>query len=320
MNFSENNMFEPWVSNALRNDSSRIVITGAGGWLGLEALDMLSEALGGQFFERVHAFGSAERELVLRNGKVIRQLPLSEIITLPKKATLVLHTAFVTKERVSAMESSEYRRLNEAIRKIVLEALEPIGAEAVFVASSGAAGKLIEADITPAMRLYGEMKLEDECAFARWARDAQRTAVIVRLYALVGPRMNKLDEYAISSFMLDALAGRAIEVRAPHRVERAYVAVSEIMSLVFSILLSQKGVVCFDSGGIPLELECIANIVSEIFPESSVMRSPIIEKNADLYHGDSLIYKKLLDKYNITPVPLRSVVKETVEYIKNRKF
>jgi UDP-glucuronate decarboxylase len=75
------------------------VITGAGGWIGLATLDLLHVALGDQFGKRVRAFGSSTRVLRLNDGTQVLQRPLGDLAWLPHEPTIVLHTAFLTKDR-----------------------------------------------------------------------------------------------------------------------------------------------------------------------------------------------------------------------------
>src|SRR5690242_17265911 len=132
-------MLTPHVAEALRRSPHRIVITGAGGWLGRATLDLLQDALGAEFGKRVCCFGSRRRALAVSGGNSIEQWPLSELSSLSTEPTLLLHMAFLTKDRAETMDEPSYRAANTEIRRTVLEALSRSGAEAVFVASSGAA-------------------------------------------------------------------------------------------------------------------------------------------------------------------------------------
>jgi len=306
---------EPEVVRALVEDGRRIVITGAGGWIGLATLDMLAAALGDKFEKRVRAFGSNTRALRLADGAQVLQRPLADMAWLPHAPTIVLHTAFLTKDRAEAMDEEAYIAANRAISETVLKALNPIGAEAIFVASSGAAAKADDPDASAAMRLYGALKREDEERFAAWADETGHRAVIARIYALTGPYINKPGAYAIGSFLADALAGRAVEVRAPKRVVRAYVAIRELMSLVFANLQPTSGVLRFDSGGEPLELGEIAGVVAAQ-TGGSVARAEITTGPADIYHGDDAAYRALLRDHAIAPIPLAQQVAEMIAWLK----
>ena len=302
----------PAAADALAASGRRIVVTGAGGWLGLATLELLRFALGESFADRVHAFGASARTLTLRDGTTIDQRPLAEIGSLPPAPTLVLHLAFLTKDRVADMAAGDYAAANEALSRLVLEALGPIGATGVFVASSGAARFADDPDAAADMRLYGLLKCRDERDFAAWARATGGTAVIARIFNVTGPYMNKHQAYAMAAFILDALAGRPITVRAPHRVVRGYVAIRELMSLVVLLLLAEPGVHALDTGGEPLELAEVAAAVAEVLG-GEVTRASITSDRIDRYIGDAKAYGSLLISYGFPAVLLAEQIADTAE-------
>jgi nucleoside-diphosphate-sugar epimerase len=168
------------------------------------------------------------------------------------------------------------------------------------------------------MRLYGELKLDDERRFAQWAEAACRRAVIGRIYNLTGPYINKHEAYAIAGFILDGLAGRTAVVRAMRPVIRSYVAIRELMSLVFALLADEpQGIQRFDSGGEPMELAEVAGMVARVFPSSRVERAPLETAAPDRYHGDGEAYSALLAAFGITPVPLIDQIRETADFLKD---
>ena len=305
--------FEPQVAEAIRASEARIVIAGAGGWIGLATLDLLKTALGEQLSARVHCFGSNQRTLALQDGTTIDQRPLADMAALPAAPTLLLHLAFLTKDRAETMDEPTYRAANRAIDDLVLAALDPIGTRAVFIASSGAAASTRAA---PAMQLYGALKRDQEARFADWAEHGHQRAVVARLFNLSGPYINKQSSYALAAFILDALAGGPIRVRAPHPVIRTYVAIRELMSLVFALLLDgQSGVTRFDSGGEPQEMQDIAQAVADQFGQVAIARPPIDPATVDDYRGDGTAYAALLACHCIAPVPFARQVTETVDYL-----
>lgn len=310
-------MLDPVIARQLIEGRQRILITGASGWIGLATLEALAEALGSDFGHRVHCFGSVERELELRGGIRVRQLPLDELRALPSMPSWLLHFAFLTKDRAESMSETDYRAANERISGTVLGALDKIGVSALFLASSGAASKADDPAASPAMRLYGALKRDDEERFAAWADAAGKRAVISRIFAITGPYINKHEAYAIASFILDGLAGRTIEVRATRPVIRAYVAIRELMSLSFALMAAAPtGTVRFDSGGEPLELADVAATVAGALPPVRVARAAISDDVADRYHGDVKTYAGLLSAHRIEPVPLLRQVEETIDYIR----
>lgn len=312
-------MLDPHVIQKLTSRvDRRIIVTGAGGWLGLATLELLADALGENFARCVGCFGSSARDLALRGGRTVPQLPLAALGELPPRPSWLLHLAFLTKDRAERMNEADYRSANRAIGDTVLAALDNIGVEAVFLASSGAALRADDAAAAPAMRLYGALKRDDEDRFAAMAKATGRRLVIARIFALTGPYINKHEAYAIASFMLDALAGRPVMVRAPKPVVRGYVAIRELMALVFALLDEQQGgITRFETGGEPLELAEVAAIVATAVPGGSVNRASIGDEIADRYHGDPAAYTALLARHHIAPVPLARQIEEAIDYLQS---
>ncbi|HEX3407254.1 MAG TPA: NAD(P)-dependent oxidoreductase [Caulobacteraceae bacterium] len=297
----------------------RVAVVGAGGWLGLATLELLSQTLGAGFDRRVVAFGSSQRTLQLRGGLRIAQQPLSRLIELPPAPTLVLHLAFLTKDRAESMAEDHYVAANRAISSAVREALDPIGACAVFVPSSGAAYAAHDPEATPAARLYGRLKLDDEASFEAWAQAADKRAVIARVFNLSGPYMNKLGSYALSTFILDVLAGRPIKIRARREVFRSYVAIRELMSLVFGLLVDGRdGTTRLDTAGdATLEMADLAETVRAALGrrDLSIDRPALGDAPPDVYVGDGALYSDLRRRVGVAPVDFPTQVRETADYL-----
>lgn len=309
-------MFEPAIARMIAQGDQHIAIAGAGGWIGLATLDLLESALGDSIADRVSCYGSSTRTLTLRSGRQIVQAPLAQISNLDARRIWLLHFAFQTKDRAEALSETEYRAANDAISATILDAVQRLPVEAMFVASSGAATKATDTHASPAMRLYGQMKLDDEDRFAAWAQDSGRRAVIGRIFNITGPYINKHQAYAIANFIMDALAQRPIEVRAPREVFRAYVAIRELLSLIFALMADDGATVTrFDSGGERMELGAVAAAVSTTLGGAPVARAAITEILADDYAGDGVAYARLLEKHGIVPVPLDQQIVETAEYM-----
>lgn len=309
-------MLEPAIGEALVRSDRHIAITGSSGWIGLATLDLLHQALGDSFATRVSCYGSSSRMLDLGGGRHVPQRTLADLASLKAKRVWLLHFAFQAKDRAEAMSADDYRAANQAISDTVAEALDRIDAEAVFVASSGAATRADDPEASPAMRLYGRMKRDDEARFAAWAQARGTRAVIARIFNITGPYINKHQAYAMAGFIIDALASRPVTVLAPRRVVRSYVAIRELMSLVFALLdAAPDHVTRFDSGGEALELGDVAAIVATVLGAPGAERAAISDSGIDRYAGDAAAYRTLLARHGVEPVALDRQIIETARYL-----
>jgi UDP-glucuronate decarboxylase len=310
-------MFDGDLKDVLKADDRRIIITGAGGWLGLTLLDLLDKLLGPSAFERVHCFGSSDRTLELVNGRTVPQQPLHQITELAERPSLLFHFAFLTKDRAEVMDYEAYCKANRAIQQLVLNALGPIGVQSVFLASSGAAYRADDASAGEAMRIYGRLKLEDEINFSKWAEQSGKQLIAARIFNVSGPYINKISAYAMASFIADVLRGQQIVVKATRPVYRSYTSAEQLMSLVLAAMLSaEQQNLSFDTGGKKLEMRELAAEVAAALNGSVAAVPAMIDDVPDYYIGDAAGYNRLMAKYDIHEVPLRQQILETASYLK----
>src|SRR4051812_12421671 len=95
--------FSPVLASRLVRSGLDLIVTGGGGWLGQATLEMLDSCLGEALRSRVHVFGSHTRELRLRSGRSILCRVLTELGAVSPRPCLVLHYAFLTRDRVADM-------------------------------------------------------------------------------------------------------------------------------------------------------------------------------------------------------------------------
>jgi nucleoside-diphosphate-sugar epimerase len=310
--------FAEQVRAAVRQDTRRIIIVGARGWVGRTAIALLSEALGPACFaERVICVGSTAGLVEIGDQEVL-QRSLSDLATLDPCPTLLLHLAFLTMDKFAEMHPDDYVRSNQVLSRAVLEALEPIGVDRLFVASSGAAAFADNPDAADNLRCYGRLKRDDETLFAGWgnAMPDRRRVAIARIYSVSGPHINKHQTYALANLILAALEGRPIEVHASKRVIRSYVAVRDLLSLVFAILLAPDAdpIIQFDTGGEPCELGELATIIARTLG-GEASRPPVTDSTENRYVGDPRSWSALLECYGIEPLALREQVLETAAHL-----
>lgn len=210
----------------------RFLVTGPTGWLGTATLHWLRALLGDEFAERVSAFGSSARGLDIA-GAPLPVRPLADLAPEDVDGRIVFHFAFLTRDKVGAIADDAYAATNLRIDDSLLRAMEGGGTRGVFVASSGAAGRIGPGGVTD---LYALLKLYQETRFAEVAAGTGAPAFIGRIFNVAGPFGNKTGHYALASFITQALGARRIAITADRPVFRSYVHVLDLVALAAASL------------------------------------------------------------------------------------
>jgi UDP-glucuronate decarboxylase len=303
----------------LRDSGWRVLVTGASGWLGRAALELLANSFGPGWQARVEAFGSSPRRLTLRDGAEIHQRSLSELGALPHQPSLLLHFAYLTREKVAGMSPDDYISTNREITRTALDAGARVGVERAVVTSSGAVHAALAAPTSPdPALLYGRLKLEDESLFASFAQGASgRRALAVRLFNLSGPYINK--PYALSSFIEQAVAGR-ISVQARSPVTRSYTSAANLLGVGLGYLSSDDAEPFLrieTAGDCEVEMGALAEAVRAVVNASAgIDRAAPDGSPADRYVGDGRAYRELMQRYGIAEDPLSRQIAVTAAYMR----
>jgi len=312
-------LLPPTMAGQLRDSRWRVLVTGASGWVGRAALELLARALGPDWTGRVEAFGSSTRRLTLRDGLEIQQRALSELGALPPRPSLLLHFAYLTREKVAGMSPDDYLATNREITRTVLEAGARAGVERAVVTSSGAVHAALAAPESPdPALLYGRLKLEDEVLFAQFAQAAPgRRALVLRLFNLSGPYINK--PYALSSFIEQAGTGH-IGVQARGPVIRSYTSAANLLGAGLGHLLADDAeqFLCVETAGErEVEMDALAEAVRDMVnPSATIARAVPDGRPADRYVGDGRAYRALLQRYGVTEDALPRQICDTADYLR----
>lgn len=310
----------PALATRLRTSDWRVLVTGAGGWLGQVALEMLADALGEAWRSRVIAFGSRRRDLMLRDGRQVRQRPLADLPAMSRTPSLLLHFAYLTREKTTAMPLDAYASTNRALSLLAVDGGAAVGVERSFSISSGAVHEALARprDADPRL-LYGRLKLEEESLFERFSEAAPgRRSFVARLFNLSGPYINKLDSYALASFICQARDG-CIQVRARHPVLRSYTSASNLLGVAMGQLLAEDASPFLrveTAGDRVVEVGELARMVRDmISPKATIDRAEYVEAPIDHYVGDGARYRKLLAEHGIPEHSLPRQIGDTAEYL-----
>lgn len=302
-------------------DGTRVAVTGATGWFGATALDLLDEALGTEVAaSRVTAYASAARHVRTSQGRVVDVLPLASLPTQQHAPTALLHFAFLTRDRAAELGTAAYAEANLRITTTVLDAVARHRPAGVVVTSSGAVysgdGRLAtDLDANP----YGTLKHLDELAFRSACADVGATCVVPRVFSVAGPHMTKPELYALGGMIGMAGRGGPVSVRATGPVVRSYVGVDEVVALALWAALTGTDAV-FDSGGDPIEVEQLAQVVAgeHGLAPSSVQRRLDPAAPADRYVGDGTQMSRLAATAGLRLRPLPDLVRDTAGWLRTR--
>ncbi len=306
----------------LRDSGLDVVVIGASGWIGRATLDLLSGALGPAEFERrVHVLGSANRTVAVRPGLDVACRALGEWREVSAGPALVVHNAFLTRDRVQATEPAAYVEQNRAISAVVRELISRHDVRGIVLPSSGAArgpDGAPERDL--ARNPYGALKAEDEELFGALAAERGVPLAVPRIFGLSGPYINKPDLYALASFIEAVRRGDPIRIRARHPVFRSYVDVGDLLALCLAIVLRDAPgqAVAFDTAGEePVEVGHLARTVAAVLDRAGhpVEREldPLLP--ADSYVGDPARISQLCTRHGIAPHPRPEQVGRTARYL-----
>lgn len=307
------------VAAALREPGTRILVTGAGGWLGRATLEMLEDALGDGIATSVQAYARAARPLRLRSGRTIGLAPLAALADLPAGPgpTYLAHYAFLTREKTAGMALEAYAAANRDVTAFVTRQARRLGIAGTFSTSSGA---VYEEDGTLAASLaanpYGVLKREEEEAFAGLAAATGSRAAVCRVFNLGGPFINKV--YALSSFGEAALAGRDIRIESARPVLRSYAHVRDVVAVGVAGMLDPRSAdpAPYDTAGDEtVEVGELARRVLQALGSDRAIHRPAVAGAPHRYVGDGRAFAARAAAAGIVPAGLDAQIRDTLAYM-----
>ncbi|MGC3962320.1 MAG: NAD-dependent epimerase/dehydratase family protein [Rhodocyclaceae bacterium] len=307
----------------IRSSETRYVIVGAGGWIGRACAEYLASVLGDAALKRVSLYGSSARVLNTDAGisLPVRELGRDADYPLPGRPTVVLHCAFLTMDKVGGMSAEDYVTRNLQIRRQAADVMRSCGATGVMVLSSGAIYDFLSPRPgRPAdANLYGRLKFEDECYFSGIADALGASFVCPRVFNISGPYINKPATYALASFILDALRGKAIGIRANRPVMRAYMPVQTLIEVTLSLLAEGRSPGVFDyAGGAEIEVGALAQQVIDVTRSTATIERPELDAALapDRYIGSGEALATAMRDYGMVVRGMRDQILDTVDYLR----
>jgi len=289
----------------VRGSGLRFAVTGATGWLGRAACEVLAAALGPEAVAagRLVAYASRERSVALDAGVSLAVRPLDELGR--SEFDVLLHYAYITRERVGD-DIEAYISANRAISALVLDAVARARPRAVVYASSGAAVDRATGQGVSDLEgnPYGTLKHLDEHAFRRAAADVGGRALVLRVYNVAGPWIRKPAAFVLSDLIGQARAGGPLVLRAQRPVVRSYVDVEDLAVVAVGWALDEGAgddVVAETAGAEVVE---VGELAARVAPGMPIERTWDPDAEPDRYVGDGAALAALAARVG---VPLRGL-------------
>jgi nucleoside-diphosphate-sugar epimerase len=251
-------------------EGSRVLITGASGWLGHELLCALQKSFSGLKGLQLTLAGSIRNSINI-HGSYFEVVPLKDINS-RNDFDLIIHLAFATQDRVAIYGKREFIAMNSELNGKIHDIAHRNPYAKKLILSSGAVSRYLGNgnDDSP-MGIYAKLKLELESLFI------DEDSLILRLWNTTGHHLvlDLNSKYAISEFI--SCAERNSPITVGKNLRRTYVDAASILEASISYLAS-GGTGIVNSGGELIPLNDLAVLVTRLLKSSS--KVSLIE------HGD----------------------------------
>ena len=304
----------------MKENSSKVLITGATGWLGRETVARVIEGK----FE-----GITQSDLLLASSNG-RDLELDSLGVHPTVALETLshrestnsieglvHLAFITKDKTTQYSFSEFVAKNIELISAACEIIERDKPKWVVVVSSGAIidRPTLEIENNVVRNPYGFCKRIEEALIAESARKVGANIVIGRLWGGTGLYMPVKRAYAISDFIESAKESGAIRINSGGDVIRRYCDAGDFMEVLVRSAI-QGDTTTLDSGGSIIEVGELAKLISARLGEISISRSEVPTAVDDYYPRGSE-FEELAKSVG---VQLHGIDEQVLRTLKSHKF
>lgn len=296
-----------------------IILTGASGWFGKNALLALEQRIGPERI-RNELYPVASDAQLVDFGSQLGPIQCHPFSTLSKieHPTAVLHTAFLKRAKLQNISHIDFVEKNKYITQSIIELINKNPFCPIVSISSGASASCDKNLQSMEKDPYAVLKHEEEIAISRNA--AKRLAVVFRVYAASGRFMRVPSTYALGDFIHSALRNEKIKIYSQNEVWRSYVHAGDLMALSWELLLnkSSSGYYRIDACTETLELEMLAKNVIDCLGGGEIIREIDRRLTKSLYIGDSLGLCTLMQEKGIAIKTIKEQILDTasgLEYV-----
>ena len=279
--------------NNLRSDD-RVLVTGAAGWFGRTAIAMT----GGAGLELL-ATGSKDQKIEIDGQSQAVHTQTLEII-LAFRPTVIIDSAFVTRERLPVLGHKAYIEANQKIidESLAIAAMPSVRKYIGF--SSGATKHLAgHSSFSIEENPYAAQKRMYESKISEITANLQSDISVARVWSVTGSHCTKPQTFAFTDLIAQAKLG-LVKIKARHLVYRRYCAIEDVLALAM-LPSAPGGNPIFNTGGDLIELGELAKIVVDhVNPNAEIRRQIDPQLTPDDYHSDSKEWGQLIKSAKVT--------------------
>lgn len=295
---------------------SKIVISGARGWLGRELTESLLSDWGWTALkENVICLGSSSGQMTLSNGMSLPVAPFESALNF-KGLDGFVHLAYLTRDKARSMSHESFIAKNLELTSKALSLIRQMQPSWVSTVSSGAAVHMGNKFDSQTRQLsenpYGFMKITEEALLREECRVGEINLSIGRLWGAGGSRMPLNSLYAISDFIQQGLSGKTIQVNAKNEVWRRYVNAGTFMKVLVLAAHDKKDIL-FDSGGPLIEIRELAKVVSSLTSTPFAFSEAVESQPIDDYYPRGDDFEDLCASFGLCVEPIESLVQATLK-------
>ncbi len=302
-----------------------MVVTGATGWVGRTAVHELQRSLSPEkFLDRVRLFASRCGSILSTGYTDLApfSIPVSPLKDLPDLAaseslSAVLHTAFLTRDRVEQVGLDDYVATNRWITAQVASALTASPHARAVVISSGAAA-VHDQELGPdlASDPYGVLKWEEEQLLSSLVL----RSLVLRLYALSGRFIREPGRFALGDFLLKALCKQPIRLDSPNPVLRSYANASDITTFAWRWLFNNSvdnssNILAATSS--TTNLFDLASLITRLYDLPPVQSTIDQAAVPNSYIAESEPFLTAMNEQNLLPMTMEQQVIDTANGLTN---
>jgi nucleoside-diphosphate-sugar epimerase len=270
-----------------------VLVTGAAGWFGRTAIAMTREA-----GLEMLATGSKDQQIEIDGKSQAVQAQSLDVIS-AFKPTVVIDTAFVTRERLPILGHKAYIETNQ---KLIDQSLEVAALPSVrkYIGFSSGATKHLAGHTSFSLEEnpYAAQKRIYESRISEIAANLQSDVSVARVWSVTGSYCTKPQTFAFTDLIAQAKLG-LIEIKAKHLVYRRYCALEDVLAVAM-LPSAPGGNPVFNTGGDLIELSELAKIVVDLInPNAEIRRQVDPQLTPDDYHSDSKEWGELVQSADL---------------------